>query len=174
MCAAARGCSAGTGGEGIGTKPLDMMISNRLRFGLALLLLIGQLVGVRAAIGASQTTATRTYSCCCVGECHCTADCCNHPPDRASDSSVPSLSKAGEWPILQSTNSCGAWQGIFNRASERSKLFRPRLPQLLDPTVGAWWHNALLIDDIPSSRALLSLISPRAPPHDLHLSPAPA
>ena len=141
-----------------------MVTRAKMTAALSLLIAIVQIAGVGAVSTSSAGPASAEYYCCCPGECHCTADCCNHAPvgADAGASATPRID-AGS-PILEAPKRCGVWTGTLNRspnspkalpAAERDRAAkRPersfrRLPDS-EPTV--------------SSRATLRTSAPRAPP----------
>jgi hypothetical protein len=135
-----------------------------LRVTLALVVAMGHLAGAGVAPSAAGGTPASTYYCCCPGECHCTADCCNHGPARPDESRPPIMREGAGVPAWQSQKSCGTSLGTIQRPPSQSKvLFTPQSRQTLEKP--SWrWQRPRPLAVVHSSTASLSRSSPRAPP----------
>ena len=131
----------------------------------ALLLLIAaiQLAGIQGLSSPFQGSSTAAYSCCCSGECHCTADCCNHRPDPGSDQASAVRLGAGA-PAWQGSRQCGGWAGILQRAPGGAKLLfaDSRKALLATPSRSLLQPSSLAV--VTSTAGCLRASSPRAPP----------
>lgn len=141
-----------------------MTRSRALRVVLVVLLVSLHLGGFSAAAPRTRSTAADSYSCCCVGECHCTGDCCNHPPTTAGNGSETSVRRANGEPRWRSPRSCGGWQVTVTRG-----------PGQLEAIDAATWSSAPQAaatdsrltreaPDVRSDGALRASTPPRAPP----------
>jgi len=93
------------------------------RITLALLIAAAHLAGVPLTPGASQSSHSEIYTCCCPGECNCTGDCCNHGPGRSAQEKPPTVRVgAAGLPILEGPRQCGTWRGTIQRSPEQVKL----------------------------------------------------
>jgi hypothetical protein len=135
------------------------------------MLVAAQLLAVRGAVNAGQSTAGKRYSCCCVGECHCTGDCCNHPPDGSRTESGPDLRAAAGWPAVASPRSCGLWYGVLNAPSPGVNLDRPASFGLTRPAASPARLSPSIHWVTASTRGILRQSAPRAPPGDLPTTP---
>ena len=131
---------------------------------LSLLIAIVQFAGLGAVSisGAGPTSAE--YYCCCPGECHCTADCCNHAPASADAGTDASTRIGPGTPILEAPNRCGVWTGTLNRSPNSPKALpaSEREQAAMRPE-----HTSRRLPDsapVISSRATLRASAPRAPP----------
>ena len=131
---------------------------------VSLLIAITQFAGLGAVSisGAGPTSAE--YYCCCPGECHCTADCCNHAPASADAGTDASTRIGPRTPILEAPNRCGVWTGTLHRSPNSPKALpaSEREQAAMRPE-----HTSRrLPDSAPgiSSRATLRASAPRAPP----------
>ena len=146
-----------------------MVFRAMTRFALALLIAVLQGFVGGGVSNPSQGASAATYSCCCVGECHCTGDCCNHGPVSTGRSQKAPVRVGADTPVLQAPTQCGIWQGTLQRAPEQSKA-------LLTDSRG----KALVTPNRPRMRLSLRTVirslenclrpsSPRAPPaHAAH------
>jgi hypothetical protein len=141
-----------------------LMTRAKMTAAISLLIAIVQFAGVGAVSISSGGPTSAEYYCCCPGECHCTADCCNHAPGSA-DAGASATPRVGAGsPILEAPNRCGVWTGTLNRspnspkalpAAERGQAaMRPELSFRRLPDSGP----------SVSSRATLRASAPRAPP----------
>ena len=135
------------------------------RITLALLIAAAHLAGVPLTPGASRSSQSEIYTCCCPGECHCTGDCCNHGPGRSAQGKLPALRVgAAGVPILEGPRRCGVWQGTLQRSPEQVKLAfantRGRVVVIADPSN----RQRSLPVVLTSIENTLRQSSPRAPP----------
>ena len=100
----------------------DNMIRATLHSALALLIAAAQLVAVRGVPNPSGSASSAMYFCCCVGECHCTADCCNHAPTAAADDDSPRVRIGAGSPTIGAPRGCGVSQGTLQRSPQQGKL----------------------------------------------------
>ena len=118
--------------------------------------------GIVANNGAGATASE--YFCCCAGECHCTADCCNHAPAGASNIDTPVVRIGAGSPILEAPRSCGTWTGTLSRSPESQKAFpKSQLRLFAEPPDGEIRHPIHLAP-LNTSREALRPFAPRAPP----------
>ena len=89
---------------------------------LALLVIAAQVTGVAATTVQNQRPDTAIYFCCCVGECACTGDCCNHAPDSGAEEESPTLRVGAAGTTLESPRSCGVWRATLQRGPEQGKV----------------------------------------------------
>jgi len=141
-----------------------MVIRAKLIATLSLLTAAMQLTGIGAVPLTGSSRSATEYFCCCAGECHCTADCCNHAPARATGVAARAPRVGAGVPVVEAPRSCGSWTGTLNRSPESPKALpavrlghrvaRPelRLQRLTDVVV------------VVSSHRVLRESSPRAPP----------
>ncbi len=134
---------------------------------LSLLVALLQFAGAGAVSIGSAGPAASEYFCCCPGECHCTADCCNHAPAAASDED-PAIPRIGAGSlILEAPRNCGTWTGVLNRSPESPKALpatqQRRMVIQADEGSRRLPHPASL----ESSREALRPSSPRAPPESV-------
>jgi hypothetical protein len=141
-----------------------MVTRAKMTAALSLLIAIVQFAGVGAVSisGAGPTSAE--YYCCCPGECHCTADCCNHAPASADAGADASTRIGPGTPILEAPNRCGVWTGTLNRSPNSPKALpvNEREQAAMRPE-----HTSRRLPDsapVISSRATLRASTPRAPP----------
>jgi hypothetical protein len=92
-----------------------------LRVALALLVAAVQVAGAGIATAPTRTPDTGAYFCCCVGECSCTGDCCNHGPAEGSEDSS-SLRIGSRGPALEAPKSCGVWRATMQRGPDEGKV----------------------------------------------------
>ncbi len=100
----------------------DNMIRATLHSALALLIAAAQLVAARSVPSPSVSASAAVYFCCCVGECHCTADCCNHAPTAAADDDSPRVRIGAGSPTIGAPRGCGVSQGTLQRSPQQGKL----------------------------------------------------
>jgi hypothetical protein len=100
----------------------DNMIRASLHSALVLLIAAAQLVAARGAPSPGGNASNARYFCCCVGECHCTADCCNHAPTAAADHESSRIRVGAGSPIMEAPRQCGVWQGTLQRSPQQGKL----------------------------------------------------
>jgi hypothetical protein len=93
-----------------------------VRAALALLVMAAQVAVTATATGSVQRPDAAIYFCCCVGECSCTGDCCNHAPENgADDESFPTrIGPAGL--ALEAPRSCGVWSATLQRGQDQGKV----------------------------------------------------
>lgn len=137
-----------------------------LRVTLALVVAMGQVAGAGVAPSAAGGTPASTYYCCCPGECHCTADCCNHGPAKKQGDRPPIMRKGAGSPAWQSQVRCGVTDATLQRPPSPAKnlLQTDRGHVLAEPV--RCWRRALPPLVFTSSLTSLSESSPRAPPAD--------
>ncbi|HSN57186.1 MAG TPA: hypothetical protein VLT32_21135 [Candidatus Sulfomarinibacteraceae bacterium] len=97
-----------------------MTIRPRLTAALALLVAVMQLAAVGTVPEGGRARESARYFCCCAGECHCTADCCNHAPE-SSDRTPPGPRLGPDTPVLEAPRSCGTWTATVIRGPETQK-----------------------------------------------------
>jgi hypothetical protein len=135
-----------------------------IRVTLVLLVAVGHLVGAPSASSSTQGAPASTYYCCCPGECHCTADCCNHGAAEKQDDRPPIMRKGAGSPAWQSQVRCGATDATLQRPPSLAKNLLPTDRGHVLPEPVRCWRRALPLRVIPSSLTSLSEASPRAPP----------
>ena len=121
-------------------------------------------MGVTAAASPAVNSADAMYFCCCLGECSCTGDCCNHEPETGTHDDLGSLRVGMATPALQSQKNCGVWLGTPYRSPEQPSDARadaPKWPTAGPDQTGPQSFQALLI---PSIECFLRAFSPRGPP----------
>jgi hypothetical protein len=141
-----------------------MAFGIRSRAALSLLIATGLVAGVQGTSSPAQESRTATYSCCCSGECHCTADCCNHGPEKTRPGEPPRLRDGAGPPVWRDAERCGARLVTLQRAPGPTTTLRAR----------TWRHPAVDSDGqrrrlyaprvAASSTSYLAGPSPRAPP----------
>ena len=141
-----------------------MMIRAKLAAVLFLLIAVVQFAGVGAVANSSPDRASAEYYCCCPGECHCTADCCNHAPTGAVDGK-PSGPKIGAGtPILEAPVRCGVWTSTLSRSPDSPKALAATpqgwAPVQPDRSIRRLSDSAFTV----SFRGALRPSAPRAPP----------
>ncbi len=141
-----------------------MVTRAKMTTALSLLIAIVQFAGVGAVSISSGGPTSAAYYCCCVGECHCTSDCCNHAPVGAETNSSAAPRIGAGSPILEAPRSCGIWTGTLNRSPNSPKALpaAERGQAAMRPELSF----RRLPDSGPSvfSRATLRASAPRAPP----------
>jgi hypothetical protein len=152
-----------TGGTKVDERS-NMRLRAFLHAGLSLLIASVQLTAAAGAPGVRPADTGNQYYCCCIGECHCTADCCNHPPANREDESSPAVRIGAGGPVLEAPRSCGTTQGTLQRPPQEHKNLATDLRR----------DSRLEIDSessLPESPAILVLddatpgpASPRGPP----------
>lgn len=80
-----------------------------------------QLAAVGAVSDGGRARESARYFCCCAGECHCTADCCNHAPESSPDRTPPGPRLGPDTPVLEAPRSCGTWTATVIRGPETQK-----------------------------------------------------
>jgi hypothetical protein len=93
-----------------------------LRAALALLVTAAQVTGTAATTGSVQRPDAAIYFCCCVGECSCTGDCCNHAPETDTDDEFPTTRIGEAGPTLEAPRSCGVWRATLQRGPDQGKV----------------------------------------------------
>ena len=142
----------------------EMATRPRIAALLTLLIAAVQLAGVPATPGAGRGPESARYFCCCAGECHCTADCCNHAPDAPQPGTSPGPKLTPDTPVLEAPRSCGMWTATVTRGPETQKALATTVQQCAsappDPSrrrpSDRGWTRAAQPATGPSS--------PRAPP----------
>ena len=123
-----------------------------------------QLAAVGAAPNDGRARESARYFCCCAGECHCTADCCNHAPESAESASVRGPRLEPGTPVLEAPRSCGTWTATVTRGPETQKALVttaqqrasvPPDPSQRRPSDGGWTR---------ATQPATGPSSPRAPP----------
>ena len=93
-----------------------------LRVALALLVAAVQVAGSGVAAAPTRTPDTGAYFCCCVGECSCTGDCCNHGPADDVGEETPKIRIGAGGPSLEAPKSCGVWRATLQRGPDEGKV----------------------------------------------------
>ena len=141
-----------------------MMIRAKLAAILFLLIAVVQFAGVGAVSNSSPDQASAEYYCCCPGECHCTADCCNHAPIIADDSEPSGPRIGAGTPILEAPRGCGVWTSTLSRSPDSPKALAAAphrwAPKRPDQSIRRLSDAAITV----SSRGTLRTSTPRAPP----------
>ena len=134
------------------------------RFALSLLIAAVQIAGVQGSPSPAQGSSTATYSCCCIGECHCTGDCCNHGPVATERDKAPSVRVGAGAPAWQAPNQCGVWQGTLQRPPGEAKILLAdsRGVPLASPDRSHLRPPSFAV--VTSTASYLRASSPRAPP----------
>ena len=135
-----------------------------MRVALSLLVAVVQVAGTVAAIPSANSPVTGLYFCCCIGECSCTGDCCNHEPTPGGDSQLPVLRIGVAGPTIEAPKSCGVWRATLQRGPDNGKVIasntRARSPiPPSSPVLGSVDKKRLVSIDEG-----LQPCSPRAPP----------
>jgi hypothetical protein len=99
----------------------DMKFRAVSHAGLSLLVALVQLTAATGMPGAQPADTGAEYFCCCIGECHCTADCCNHAPSESSVEFPGTVRMGGGGQVLEAPRSCGLTQGTLQRPSQEHK-----------------------------------------------------
>jgi hypothetical protein len=137
---------------------------------LVLTIVTAHVAGATAAVTPSAQSTDAIYFCCCLGECSCTADCCNHDPgiDVRNDLGYDRVGPAT--PALQSQKNCGIWLATPQRSPEQPSAAWSDAPQwlLLGPDQTDTRNTTANL--VPSNEGCLRDFSPRAPPADKVLS----
>jgi hypothetical protein len=131
---------------------------------LLVLVLTGwQVASVQPSRLLLATASPSGVTCCCIGECHCTGDCCNHGPGADRRDPRPSL-RGGTEPGIGSSRSCGAMTAPTTRRHDHHDPVPVTAPVSLLPDPSRW-HVARVGDlDLRSTRALPAHAPPRGPP----------
>ena len=142
----------------------NLMTRAKMTAALSLLIAIVQFAGVGAVSISSAGPASTEYYCCCPGECHCTADCCNHAPAGADAGTSASPRIGAGSPIFEAPRRCGVWTSTLNRSPNSPKALpaSEREQAAIRPE-----HTSRRLPDsspVISSRATLRASAPRAPP----------
>ncbi len=146
------------------------MIQRKLAAVLSLLIAVVQFAGIGAVANSSPDRASAEYYCCCPGECHCTADCCNHAPTGADDGKPSGPRIGAGTPILEAPRQCGVWTSTLSRS--------PDSPKALAAAPHRWAHaqpdlSIRRLSDsafIVSSRGTLRTSTPSAPPQSVEVA----
>jgi hypothetical protein len=109
------------GSAGVEAKE-DSVIRTTLHTALCLLIASVQLTAAVGAPGAQQASTGEEYYCCCIGECHCTADCCNHAPAERGDDASSKVRMGAGGPVLEAPRSCGQAPGTLQRSPQENKF----------------------------------------------------
>ena len=118
--------------------------------------------GIVTNIGGGPSATE--YFCCCAGECHCTADCCNHAPADENNVDSSLLRIGAGSPVLEAPRSCGTWTCTLSRSPESPKALSAfRQPWTEEPPDNGFLQSQYSVV-IVSSQALLKRLAPRAPP----------
>ena len=134
-----------------------------LRVALALLVAAVQVVGAGIATAPTRTPDAGAYFCCCVGECSCTGDCCNHGPagDDREETSEIRIGAGG--PTLEAPKSCGMWRATLQRGPDQGKVIVDNSgPRSAAPPASRLQKSQKTL--FVSSDEGLHPSSPRAPP----------
>jgi hypothetical protein len=135
-----------------------------LHSALVLLIAAAQLVAVTGMPSPGQGASGAKYFCCCVGECHCTADCCNHAPTAAADNDSPRARIGRGSPIIEAPRQCSVLQATVQRSPQQGKLLPADLRG--GPRLGAEESFRIppTLAVATSDDTHLRASSPRAPP----------
>jgi hypothetical protein len=124
-------------------------------------------VQLTVAVGvpvAAPTAAGGEYFCCCIGECHCTADCCNHAPAELPNNETTRVRIGAGGLALEAPRSCGTTQGTLQRPNNQNTTFtvdHRKGPRLLIDDCSARQESA----EIPAFEShYFPQSNPRAPP----------
>lgn len=141
-----------------------MVTRAKMTAALSLLIAIVQFAGLGAVSISTVGPASAEYYCCCLGECHCTADCCNHAPAEADEivSDGPRIG-AGS-PILEAPKSCGIWTGTLNRSPNSPKALPAAERDQATRRPARSLRRMLASGPTVSSQETLRALAPRAPP----------
>jgi len=141
-----------------------MVTRAKMTAALSLLIAIMQFAGLGAVSISSADPASAEYYCCCLGECHCTADCCNHAPVEADESMSDGPRIGAGSPILEAPKSCGIWTGTLNRSPNSPKALpaaeRDQAARRPERSVRRLRASGPTVSGQETLRAL----APRAPP----------
>ena len=147
-----------------------MMIRAKLAAVLFLLIAVVQFAGVGAVANSSPDQASAEYYCCCPGECHCTADCCNHAPTSADDGEPSGPRIGAGTPILEAPRRCGVWTSTLSRSPDSPKALAAAphrwAPVQPDQSIRRLSDSAFTV----SSRGTLRPSAPRAPPMSVEIT----
>ncbi len=131
---------------------------------LTLLVAAMQLAGLGAVSLTGSSRSATEYFCCCAGECHCTADCCNHAPARATGGEARAPRVGAGVPVVEAPRSCGTWTGTLNRSPESAKALPAALRGQRAARPDPRLRRLTEIGAVVSSQLVLRESSPRAPP----------
>ena len=87
-----------------------------------MLVTAAHVTGTAAAGGSVQRPDAAIYFCCCLGECSCTGDCCNHAPETDTDDESPATRIGVAGPTLEAPRSCGVWRATLQRDPDEGKV----------------------------------------------------
>ena len=135
-----------------------------LRVALALLVAAVQVVGVGLATAPTSTPDTAAYFCCCVGECSCTGDCCNHGPAEDDREKASNIRIGAGGPALEAPKSCGMWRVTLQRGSDEWKVIVDDSGTRSAAPPGSRRPQKSQKNPFVSSDEDLRSSSPRAPP----------
>ena len=141
-----------------------MIRTASLRVVLAAMLVALHLGGFGAAAPPERASGTVTYFCCCAGECHCTGDCCNHPPEPGVGSRRLSLGPGDATARWESPRTCGGMQVVLTPGPRQHD---PALPSVRGPrhaVAGPVGSHRSEAPEARSDDALRAAGPPRAPP----------
>ena len=141
-----------------------MVTRARLTAVFSLLIAITQFVGVGTVTSGSPGPATAEYYCCCPGECHCTADCCNHAPTNADHGESHAQTMGAGAQILEAPVRCGVWSGTLSRSPESPKALAANLKGQFPAQSDRSFRQRGDFGSAVSSRGTLRPSTPRAPP----------
>jgi hypothetical protein len=137
------------------------------RFALSLLLAAVHLAGASSAPGGSRNPSSSAYRCCCIGECHCTGDCCNHAPGVSGANKRVAVHLRTATPAMHGSKRCGAYECTLQRAPEKSKAKLTGSPiEFLVPP-NPFCGPSTSVAAVTSSDRLHHHSAPRAPPADI-------
>ena len=136
------------------------------RFALSLLIAAVHLAGVSSAPGGSRSPSTSAYRCCCIGECHCTGDCCNHAPGVSGANKRVAVRLRTATPAVNGSKRCGVWQCTLQRAPEKSKAKLAGSPNEFAALPDPCKAPSPTVAVVTSSDRLDHHASPRAPPEN--------
>lgn len=142
----------------------EMATRPRIAALLTLLIAAVQLAGVPATPGAGRGPESARYFCCCAGECHCTADCCNHAPDPPEPGTSPGPKLTPDTPVLEAPRSCGMWTGTLTRGPEAPKALGAAAQRRTSVLPQASFRRRSEPGPADSSLPANGPSSPRAPP----------
>jgi hypothetical protein len=146
-----------------------MMIRAKVAAVLFLLIAVVQFAGVGAVANSSPDRASAEYYCCCPGECHCTADCCNHAPTSADDGEPARSKISAGTPILEAPRQCGVWTTTLSRSPDSPKALAAAphqwVPAQPDLSIRRLSDSAFTV----SFRGALRPSAPRAPPMSVEI-----
>ena len=141
-----------------------MICRTSVRTSLVLLVTAAQVIGTVVAIAPVHRPDSAIYFCCCIGECSCTGDCCNHAPENGAGSETPVHRVGAAGTALDSPRGCGIWRATLQRGPDQDKMTVDDQGNRFSAPSSASRLQRLKVPLVTSLKDVLRLSSPRAPP----------